>query len=188
MKELNKVTVVKMNDGSIVKQSTNNPEFGFIRVQQESVSVVNNWMKKSTRSALINGAFADLSELGLTEGTVLPGKLVIDESLEPFNPGPYADRDLKHAFEGGPVCVFEDMPIYRRTRHTYNMDEHDTLIQHTNVDQIKEATAARRDALKSLSENTENAEDAEIEEVENTQPVKAVKKPAVISAEEDSVF
>ena len=155
--ELTKVKIAKMNDGSIVKQSENSPEWGFVRVEQENISIVNNWLRRNKRSALINGMYKDFLALDLTEGTTFPGKLVVDESVEPFNPGPYQDRDIKHAFEGGPICVFEDMPIYRRTRHTYNMDEQDTLIPHTNVEEIKQATAKRREMLAGVKENDENS-------------------------------
>jgi hypothetical protein len=154
--ELTKVNIARMSDGSIVKQSENSPEWGFVRVEQENISIVNNWLRRSKRSALINGLYRDLLALNLSEGTTFPGKLVVDESLEPFNPGPYQDRDIKHAFEGGPICVYEDMPIYRRTRHTYNMDEQDTLIPHTNVEEIKQATAKRREMIAQIKENEEN--------------------------------
>jgi len=152
---MTQVKVVAMQDGSVVKQSSN-PEFGFIRVTQETVSIVNGWIRKSSRSALINGGYTDLLSMGLKAGSAFSGKLVIDESLEPFNPGPYEDRDIKFAFEGGPMCVFEDMPIYRRTRYTENVDEIDTLIQHTNVDEIRGAVAQR----KQIAQVTENATNA----------------------------
>jgi hypothetical protein len=111
--------------------------------------------------------------MGLRAGSVFPGKLVIDEALEAFNPGPYQDRDLKYAFEGGPLCVFEDMPIYRRTRYTENVNEMDTLIQHTNTEEIRAAVEKRKQAVTSLSENLTNVEVAET--------VEAVETPAVVA-------
>jgi hypothetical protein len=169
---MSQVKVVAMQDGSIVKQSSN-PEFGFIRVSQETVSIVNGWIRKNSRSALFNGNFKDLQSMGLRAGSVFPGKLVIDEALEAFNPGPYQDRDLKYAFEGGPLCVFEDMPIYRRTRYTENVNEMDTLIQHTNTEEIRAAVEKRKQAVTSLSENLTNVEVAEA--------VEAVETPAVVA-------
>lgn len=160
---MSQVKVVAMQDGSVVKQSSN-PEFGFIRVAQESVSIVNGWIRKNSRSALINGNFKDLTSMGLKAGSSFPGKLVIDEALEPFNPGQYQDRDLKYAFDGGPLCVFEDMPIYRRTRYTDNVAETDTLIQHTNVDEIRDAVAKRKQAIESVAENLTNTMTAEAPE------------------------
>jgi hypothetical protein len=47
---MSQVKVVAMQDGSIVKQSSN-PEFGFIRVTQEVLSIVNGWIRKISRSA-----------------------------------------------------------------------------------------------------------------------------------------
>jgi len=163
---MTQVKVVAMQDGSVVKQSSN-PEFGFIRVTQETVSIVNGWIRKNSRSALINGGYTDLMSMGLRAGSTFAGKLVIDEALEPFNPGPYEDRDIKFAFEGGPMCVFEDMPIYRRTRYTENVNEIDTLIQHTNVDEIRNAVAERKQVAQ-VAENTVNAAvkaEATLEEV-----------------------
>ena len=163
---MTQVKVVAMQDGSVVKQSSN-PEFGFIRVTQETVSIVNGWIRKNSRSALINGGYTDLMSMGLKAGSTFAGKLVIDEALEPFNPGPYEDRDIKFAFEGGPMCVFEDMPIYRRTRYTENVNELDTLIQHTNVDEIRNAVAERKQVAQ-VVENTANVEvkaEATLEEV-----------------------
>tara|TARA_R110000868_G_scaffold404780_2_gene683294 strand:+ start:783 stop:1277 length:495 start_codon:yes stop_codon:yes gene_type:complete len=163
---MTQVKVVAMQDGSVVKQSSN-PEFGFIRVTQETVSIVNGWIRKNSRSALINGGYTDLMSMGLRAGSTFAGKLVIDEALEPFNPGPYEDRDIKFAFEGGPMCVFEDMPIYRRTRYTENVNELDTLIQHTNVDEIRNAVAERKQVAQ-VVENTANVEvkaEATLEEV-----------------------
>ena len=165
---MSQVKVVAMQDGSIVKQSSN-PEFGFIRVTQEVLSIVNGWIRKNSRSALINGSFKDLESMGLKAGSVFPGKLVIDEALEAFNPGQYEDRDLKYAFEGGPLCVFEDQPIYRRTRYTDNLTEFDKLIPHTNSDEIRKAVEMRKNAMSSLAENLTNVETVEevIAEVEN---------------------
>ena len=163
---MTQVKVVAMQDGSVVKQSSN-PEFGFIRVTQETVSIVNGWIRKNSRSALINGGYTDLMSMGLRAGSAFSGKLVIDEALEPFNPGLYEDRDIKFAFEGGPMCVFEDMPIYRRTRYTENVNEIDTLIQHTNVDEIRNAVAERKQVAQ-VAENTVNAAvkaEATLEEV-----------------------
>ena len=171
---MSQVKVIAMQDGSIVKQS-NNPEFGFIRVTQEVVSIVNGWIRKNSRSALINGNFKDLESMGLRDGSVFPGKLVIDEALEPFNPGQYEDRDLKFAFEGGPMCVFEDQPIYRRTRYTDNLTEFDRLIAHTNTDEIRKAVEMRKNAMSSLAENLTNVETA-VEVVEVVETVEATEE------------
>lgn len=72
----------------------------------------------------------------------MKGKLVVEEATEPFsktNP----DRDIKWANKDLDIpCMLEDQPIYRRTVHTSDMSKTDTLIQHTNVEQIRESYAA----------------------------------------------
>lgn len=171
---INAVRVVALKDGSIVGVSQSNPDYGFIRVEQENVVVVNNWLKRKKLSAVINGLVKDLKELKLYAGVSIPGKLVVKESLEPFNPGPYQDRDIKHAFEGGPICVHHDQPIYRVTQHTYNMEEYDELIPHTNVEEIKEASAVRRAALAIVSENQQNESVEDVVEEPTTEATQEI--------------
>lgn len=79
----------------------------------------------------------------LSAGSVTSGKLVIQESLVPFsktNPS----RDIKWADQGaGIACRVDDMPIYRRTVFTNDATKVDTLITHTNGEELS-ATARVR--------------------------------------------
>lgn len=136
-----KVRVTADELGNVITQSQN-PEIGYIRIEQQLHTIsLNNWVKNECRSALIFGNIKDLAVLNFKKDQLLDGKIVVDESLQPFNPET-AEKEMKLAGSTGVVCRVDDQPIYRRTRYTMNMDEQDTLIQHTNTDEIKEALSS----------------------------------------------
>lgn len=141
---MSKVVVTADKSGNIVGVSENNPEYGYVRVEQ-SGSFINDqgWLRVSRRSALIKGLVKDLVETGFTEGQELDGKIVVVESLTPFNPE-NPDRDLKIAGETGVVCRIDDQPIYRQTFYTTNVNNQDQLIMHNNSEEIREVQAAQR--------------------------------------------
>lgn len=165
--EFNSVKVVADELGNVVRVSQNNPEYGVVRVVQDAVQFVNGWMRKKEKSALIPGFVEDLESLNWTDGQELSGQIIVKESLEPFNEND-PDRDLKYAFAGGPLCVYDDQPIYRRTFFTMDMNDTDEYIQHTNVSEIREAGANndRIPAQKTVKETkkVEETVTAEVEE------------------------
>jgi hypothetical protein len=139
-----KVTVTADENGNVIGVSKNNPEYGYVRVEQTSPMVTDRgWLKISKRSSLIKGKVEDLKSLNYTAGQQLPGTIVIKESLTPFNTD-NPDRDLKIAGETGVVCRIDDQPIYRQTFYTTNPNSYDELITHTNTDEIREVQAAQR--------------------------------------------
>ena len=139
-----KVRVTGDENGNVIGVSTNNPEYGYVRVEQ-SVTQINEqgWLRISKRSALIKGKVEDLKAVNFTAGQELPGKIVVIESLVPFNPD-NPDRDLKIAGSTGVVCRIDDEPIYRQTFYTSNENASDELLMHTNSDEIKEVQSAAR--------------------------------------------
>jgi hypothetical protein len=140
---MSKVKVFADEFGSIVFISPNNPEYGYIRVEQDCpVFNSKGWFDFKKRCAIIPGKTQDLKravEAGFfSSGKELPGKIVVREQLEPLmesNP----DFGLKRAGNDGVVLLFEDQMIYRRTFYTENMNEMDVLIQHTNIEEITTA-------------------------------------------------
>lgn len=145
-----KVTVTADELGNVITQSLN-PDIGYVRIEQQIKTIgLNNWVKNEKRSALIFGKIEDLQAFGFKENQELDGKIIVDESLQPFNPAT-AEREMKMAGNTGIYCRVDDQPIYRRTRFTTNMDDQDTLIQHTNVDEIREAIAAMNEIQKAVS-------------------------------------
>lgn len=141
---MSKVVVVADKNGNIIGQSTNNPEYGYIRVQQKTVQISDQgWLKTVNRSAILKGKMEDLLAAEYREGTQLPGKIIVVEALEPFNPiNP--DKDLKIAGDTGIICRVEDQPIYRNSFYTTNPNAYDELITHTNTDEIKDVMEAKK--------------------------------------------
>ena len=68
---MSKVTVTADKNGNIVKISENNPEFGFIRVEQIATQIANGWLRKVKRSAIINGNVNDLLDASFKDGQEL---------------------------------------------------------------------------------------------------------------------
>ena len=144
---MSKVTVTADKNGNIVKISENNPEFGFIRVEQIATQIANGWLRKVKRSAIINGNVNDLLDASFKDGQELAGKIVIVESFNPFNPE-NPDRDLKIAGSTGVVCRIDDQPIYRQTFFTSNQEAYDDLITHDNTNEIRDVQVAQREMSK----------------------------------------
>ena len=144
----NKVNIVADDMGNIIRQSSNNAEFGHIRLEQQTVSFGNTgWVKSSNRTTLLHGKMDDLQSLNLNESTPLNGKIIVKESVTPFsNNDP--DRDLKIAGETGIICSVDDQPIYRKTFFVADITAQDVLIAHTNGDAIREANGLTSNAVK----------------------------------------
>lgn len=138
------VTIAADKEGNLISVSPKNPEYGSIRVEQIAQEInKNGWFSFKKRSALIKGKVSDLVEAGFKVGQPLPGKIVVRESLIPFNiENP--ERDLKIAGESGIVCRYEDQPIYRQSFYTTELSEQDQLIMHTNTEEIREVMAATK--------------------------------------------
>ena len=140
---MDKVKVTADKNGNIVTVSESNPEYGYISVEQNAMEVsTNNWLRVVRRSTLVKGKVSDLLEAGFKSNQELPGKIIIMESLEPFNPE-NPDRDLKIAGKTGVICRIDDQPIYRQSIYTTNLDANDQLVAHTNTIEIREVQAAQ---------------------------------------------
>ena len=73
-----KVNILADDMGNVVRQSSSNPEFGHVRLQQTRVTFGNGgWVKKSNISTLLHGKLEDLKELGLEAMDSIPGKLLL---------------------------------------------------------------------------------------------------------------
>lgn len=157
---MGKVVVTADKNGNVIGVSENNPEYGYVRVEQHG-SFINDqgWLRVSRRSALIKGLVKDLVEAGFSEGQELPGKIVVVESLTPFNMD-NPERDLKIAGDTGVVCRYDDQPIYRQSFYTMNDASQDQLIMHTNKQEIREVQSAQK-SISSLTFNR-SVESAEL--------------------------
>ena len=87
------VTVVPDANGMSVRQSQNNPEYGYIVLKQSRTLIQTNpnnqksvgWVKVTNNTALIKGKVEELQALNLAPEQTLPGKIVVKESLSPFS-------------------------------------------------------------------------------------------------------
>ena len=147
---MSRVKVAADKNGNVIGISENNPEYGYIRVEQVATQISNDgWLRNVRRKARIMGKVSDLQELGYTTNSDLPGKIIVKESFTPFNlENP--DRDLKIAGSTGIICRVDDQAIYRQTFYTSNENLQDELISHTNTLEIKEVMNAQK-AVNSLS-------------------------------------
>lgn len=142
-----KVRVTADKHGNVISVSPNNPEYGWIRVEQTATQINDRgWLRNAKRSAFIKGKVEDLKASSYKEGTEINGKIVVIESLAPFDSN-NPERDLKIAGDTGVICRIDDQPIYRQSFFTTNLNAYDELITHTNTDEIKEV----QNALKSMS-------------------------------------
>lgn len=154
---MSKVIVTADENGNVIGVSQNNPEYGYIRVEQQAIQINDEgWLRNVKRSALIKGKVVDLQQAEYKQGTLLPGKIVVVESLIPFNID-NPDRDLKLAGPTGVICRIDDQPIYRQTFYTQNPTACDEFISHTNREEIKEVMTAQKmmDALQTVEKDKE---------------------------------
>ena len=169
-----KVNILADDMGNVVRQSSSNPEFGHVRLQQTRVTFGNGgWVKKSNISTLLHGKLEDLNELGLESMDTIPGKIVIKEQLEPFSKND-PDRDYKKAGETGIICCVDGQPIYRKTFFVADTTAEDVLIAHNNGQDIKDANSSETSNAVDTKVSAAEAfgfEDPEAEEANDTEVV-----------------
>ena len=148
-----KVKVLKNEDGSVLNISENNPDYAWVLLQQVRTVVDDNgFLRRKPVSALIPGYVSELQETGFFAGQQLDGKIIVEESLEPFN-DKTPERDLKIAGETGVVCTLGGLPIFRRTKFSFDANGADTLIKHDNVEQLRAAYSAQNAKSAALQPN-----------------------------------
>lgn len=158
------VTVTADATGNVIGVSQNNPEYGYIRVEQIATQINDEgWLKTVRRSALIKGRVQDLIDTKYDADTEISGKIVVRESLTPFN-SENPDRDLKVAGSTGVICRIGDEPIYRQTFFTTNLNAQDEFIMHDNKEEIKEVQTAQREisVLSPLGKKMKKTSEAEL--------------------------
>lgn len=142
---MSNVMIVGDATGNVINISEN-PEFGYLRLKQETMKIGRGgWLRFENRTALIHGTVADLQKADYRANQKLPGKIVVVESLVPFN-DKNPDRDLKVAGKTGVVLRVNDQPIYRQSFYTIDENATDELIQH-DMDcrnEIREVMAAQK--------------------------------------------
>lgn len=113
--------------GDVITVSQNNPEYGTIRVESVATTFVDGFIRNAKRSALIRGKVEELQAIATQK--VLPGKIVVMESLQPF----FAGQEPKINPQTDEPCLLDDQPIYRQTEFTQDLTRFDVLVAHNNV-------------------------------------------------------
>lgn len=131
-----KVKVIAGKNGQVVQQSTNNPNYGYIQVAQTRVGMKNNFMETRRLVAIIPGSLEDLRNANWKENQDVDGKIIIRESVVPFNDD-NPDLDIKTAGKTGVVCKIGEDPIYRKHFYVTDPEAQDVLLEHTNSSEIK---------------------------------------------------
>lgn len=152
---MNNLVTVRKENGATVRVS-NNPEYGFIVLEQIASELKGGWISDKTLTTIIQGKTSVLESMDLSKPLI--GKIVVLESIKPFN-DKQPERDLKYAGDTGIVCMDGDNPIYRKTEFTYDINKHSEFIKHTNGAEIRSANSTNQ-AVESLSAFKEESVEA----------------------------
>ena len=159
---MNKVKVSANAQGAVIVPSESSEGYGYIRLEQERVFVNDkNWVSANKLSTILYGTIENLSRCNYTAGMELPGKIVVKESLEPFNLD-NPSKDYKIAGKTGIVCCLDGQPIYRKTFYNASGNDSDVLISHNNTEAIKKAAVSVVEESEETSEVSESTQDFEL--------------------------
>jgi hypothetical protein len=149
------VIVADATTDAVINVSQNNPDYGFVKLQQVRTLVDDNgFLRRQVLSALIQAPVGILQEMGYRAGQVLDGKIIIKESLVPFNKKA-PERDLKVAGKTGIACTINGEPIYRKTVYNTSSNATDITIQHDNLEELREAYSAQNAVSSAIKPNEE---------------------------------
>jgi hypothetical protein len=141
-----KAIVLADETGAVITVSENNSDYGYFRVQQARTMIDDSgFAHRKVLTALVPGLVEELKEMGLYANQQLDGKIIIQESLTPFNKK-NPERDLKIAGETGVVCKLGGLPIYRRTKFSFNVNATDSTVDHDNIEELRAAYSAQEKA------------------------------------------
>jgi hypothetical protein len=147
--------VADATSGAVIVVSPNNPEYGYVRLEQVRTMVDDNgFLRRKIVSTLLHGVVSELQESGFYAGQELPGTILIKESLTPLNKT-NPERDYKIAGETGIICTKEGAPVYRKTVYSITSDAEDQLVQHDNIEELRNAYAKKASSASTLKANTD---------------------------------
>jgi len=153
-----KVKVTADAAGNVIVQSVNNPEFGYVRVEQEKVLFSDSgFMERKVISALVHGQLKDLSFLKWTANQELNGSIVVRESLVAFNKK-NPEKDFKVAGETGIICSVDGCPIYRKLTYSTSSSIPDETIKHDNSEAIREKSIELKSSIANVITSKQEAD------------------------------
>lgn len=113
-------------EGNVINMSKN-PMYGYIVVKQNRIQFKSGFARHTEFTALITGEIRILEMLNFREGQELPGNIIVEESLTPFD-GKHREGDLKRTRDGRYFTTVEGEPIYRRNVYDETGCREDDLI------------------------------------------------------------
>ena len=175
--------------GNVIRQSSKNPDYGFIRLTQKRRMIgANNFVNVKQLSTLIHGKIEDLEETGLQHTKEINGKIYVIEQTTPFNEE-NPDIDLKMAGTTGIICATSDgEPIYRKTFYSEDENVSDILVPHANGDAIREANGTSTKIMDEVKATKQvDLEDAISEVEEEEEAIVTESTDEVEVADEEGV-
>ena len=124
--------------GLVITPSSNNPEWGTIRVDSENVSFTNGIMNVNRRTAFIRGRVEHLNMMKLTDGKKLPGKIQRQESFSPF----YEGQESKINPSTGEIIMTNGKESYIQFQYTEDPAALDLWVGDTSVEVSEDAEKA----------------------------------------------
>lgn len=137
------LVVTAFKDGSIIRQSVSNPEFGSIQVKDNGLKLNNGFLQVNNSPAFIRGKVEDLKKMNLKAGTNLATvlgeqKIVIKESTTPF----FDRQNPKVNPTTGAIVTHKGSPVFRQTELVQaNAEVCDTLLPIDTADVTIGSTA-----------------------------------------------
>lgn len=140
--------VADATSNAVIVTSENNADWGYVRLEQvRTVIDDNGFIARKTMSCLLKGPIETLKESGFYAGQELPGTIIVEESLTPFNKK-NPERDYKIAGQTGIICRQAGAPIYRRTKYVPTPNAADgTMVEHDNIEELRAAYASTTNAV-----------------------------------------
>jgi hypothetical protein len=119
---MNTVTVVAHpTTGAIITPSSNNPEWGTVRVDAQSVEFNNGIMNTRSRTAFIRGEIKNLKQMFTRAGQILQGKIIRETSFSPF----YAGQSPVANPQTGETILKNGQEFYQNYVFTTNLSDSD---------------------------------------------------------------
>lgn len=139
MKPAGAAKVVRFGNYPLLNFVNGAAEYGWMFVEQ---AFIDEEGKETKRSAKYFGLCQYLNLLN--EGDIVPGKIVILESLFPFNQD-NPECDFKVAADIGAIYVIDDNPIYRITYFDASNQMEDEILAHDNEEEFREIRKAQEE-------------------------------------------
>lgn len=154
---MNQVTIVpNSKTGSVITAYKNNPEYGYVQLQQTAITVDGGWVRESKRSTLLRAKMDLLTKfVSATKSLQLPGAIVVKEFLESEVPQEMKDKFfnkelsyedqiapyVKRAGQDGVELTLGGERILRFTEYDAAGSQSDIKVAHDNVEAIIESKA-----------------------------------------------